>query len=43
MSYLQAFVGQIWVAIKERGDPPDDNNTLAAQLLRLWYVLLNEH
>eukprot|EP00983_Pelagomonas_calceolata_P108936 1159506-Pelagomonas_calceolata.AAC.4 len=29
-------MGQIWQTIRARGMPPEDNHTLAAQLMRLW-------
>ncbi|KAF5833319.1 cytochrome P450 [Dunaliella salina] len=35
-SVLHAFMGQIWQTIRARGFPPEDNHTLAAQLMRLW-------
>eukprot|EP00200_Dunaliella_tertiolecta_P011388 CAMPEP_0202372936 /NCGR_PEP_ID=MMETSP1127-20130417/4048_1 /ASSEMBLY_ACC=CAM_ASM_000462 /TAXON_ID=3047 /ORGANISM="Dunaliella tertiolecta, Strain CCMP1320" /LENGTH=604 /DNA_ID=CAMNT_0048969649 /DNA_START=241 /DNA_END=2054 /DNA_ORIENTATION=+ len=35
-SVLHAFMGQIWQTIRARGMPPEDNHTLAAQLMRLW-------
>lgn len=32
---LQAFVGQLWASIRGRGTPPEEEVSLAAQLMRL--------